>query len=176
MTDENPEYTFDPKEELPIPVWPLPSPPPSQEERLYIIGMQAENGRLRFVFVERPAHPDPSVDGPLEIRVPQDCTIILRLDDSWNWQFRHANAVMLGPMNYADRPRYFNLTPTIVNGRCMEIRFSALRLSGIGDLPNQDRYALYLNIDQDMPANAVPLPLLVRIDPDIDNPGDRPHG
>jgi hypothetical protein len=163
---------FAPKDEAPIPHWPLPVPPPSKEDRVYVIGMEATNRRLQYYFVERPPVPDPAGDGPLLIRVPNDCTIVLRLSPDWNWEFRHTDAVMLGPIKIPEKPRYFNLTPTIVDGRCMEVKFNALCLNE-GDKGNRDPYALYINVDHDAP-DSLTVPLLVRIDPDIDNPGTRP--
>lgn len=161
---------FSPKEEQPIPFWPLPSPPPSQEDRLYVIDMEASNGKFRYFFSEHPANPDPTGDGPLQLRIPKDCTIILRLSANWNWEFRHDNAIVLGPMGYAEKPRYFNLQPTIVEDRCLEVRFNALYLTDGGD--NLDPYAIYVNIYHDSGSTDGQVALLVRIDPDMDNPGD----
>jgi hypothetical protein len=79
---------------------------------------------------------------------------------------------MLGPTKIPERPRYFNLTPTIVDGRCMEVKFNALCLNEC-DKGNRDPYALYINVDHDA-SDSLTVPLLVRIDPDIDNPGTRP--
>ncbi len=173
MSTTTPVRSFRPKDEQPIPFWPLPDPPPSQEERVYVIDMEAVNGRLRYYFVERPPVPDPTGDAPLQIRVPQDCTIVFRLSQDWNWEFRHDDAVVLGPISYPEKPRYFNLTPTIVDGRCMEVRFNALYL---GDTDtNSDLYALYINVDHDSNDGTDAVPLLVRIDPDILNPGERPQ-
>lgn len=177
MSDAAQVTTFSPKNEQPIPYWPLPSPPPSQEDRVYVIDMEAANGRLRYYFSERPPVPDPSEDAPLLIRVPRDCTIILRLSPDWNWEFRHDNAIMLGPMSYLEKPRYFNLTPKIVNDRCMEVTFNALLLADAGDTTNHDPYAIYVNVDHEVSGSTDVVPLLLRIDPDIDNPGGRPpHG
>jgi hypothetical protein len=164
--------TFSPKDEQPIPFWPLSSPPPSQEDRLYVIDMEASNGRLRYFFSEQPAQPDPTGDGPLQIRILQDCTVILRLSANWNWEFRHDNAVVLGPMDYTEKPRYFNLQPTIVNGQCLEVRFNALYLTDTDS--NHDPYAIYVNIYNDEGLADGPVALLVRIDPDMTNPGGLP--
>lgn len=163
---------FNPKDEQVVPFWPLPVPPPSKEDRVYVIDMTAADRRLQYYFSERPALPDPTGDGPLQIRVPQDCTITLRLSANWNWEFRHENAVMLAPMDFPEQPRYFNLTPTIVDGRCLEVRFSALLLASVDQ--NVDGYAIYVNVDHDGPQSDTPVQLLVRIDPDMSNPGERP--
>jgi hypothetical protein len=171
MSDATKVHEFNPADEQPIPPWPSPQRPPSKEERLYVLGMQSTSGNIQFYFMERPKDPDSSKDGPLEIRVPTDCVIILKLDSAWNWEFRHENAVMLGPMNYPETPRYFNLVAEIINNRCQKVQFNALYLKG-GDYSNRDPYALYINLDQEMP-NGSPAPqLVIRIDPMIDNPGD----
>lgn len=164
--------TFSPKDEQPIPFWPLPSPPPSYEDRVYVIDMEASHGRLRYFFSEQPAVPDPTGDGPLQIRIPQDCTVILRLSSNWNWEFRHDNAIVLGPMDYTEKPRYFNLQPTIVDGRCLEVRFNALHLADADG--NNDPYAIYVNIYHDDGLASGSAALLVRIDPDMTNPGGLP--
>lgn len=166
-------YEFSPADEQPIPPWSGPQTPSSKEERVYVLGMQPVNGHMQFYFKERPQNPDPSKDGPLEIRVPTDCVIILELDSAWNWEFRHENAVMLGPMNYPETPRYFNLVPEILNSRCQKVQFNALYLNG-GDYTNRDPYALYINLDQEMADGSPAQQLMLRIDPGIDNPGD-PH-
>jgi len=166
--------SFNPYDEQPIPPWPKSGQPPSKEERIYVIGMQPINGIMQYYFKERPLYPDPSKDGPLEIRVPNDCVIVLMLDSAWKWEFRHDNAIMLGPMNYSDFPRYFNLVPNITDGKCQSVQFNALYLPN-GDYANRDPYAFYVNLDQQMPDGSPAPQLLVRIDPDIDNPGERPH-
>ena len=162
--------SFEVQSEQPIPPWPGPGPAPTLPERVYVIGMQTVEGRIEFYFVERPALPDPSGDGPLEIRVPEDCVIVLRLDPAWQWGFRTTNAVMFGPMDYQDVPRYFNLQPVVEDGRCQEVRFNARYLDIKED--NWDPYALYLEVDQKTSEDAAVVTLLIRIDPDVDNPGD----
>ena len=173
MSDAVRASAFDPIDEQPIPPWPSPQPPPSKEDRVYVLGMRPANGYMQYYFVERPQDPDPSKDGPLEIRIPTDCIIILKLDSTWNWEFRHENAVMLGAMKYPEPPRYFNLVPTIVNNKCQQVQFNALYLNG-GDYTNRDPYAFYINLDQLMPDGSPAPQLVIRIDPDIQNPGD-PH-
>jgi hypothetical protein len=98
--------------------------------------------------------------------------IVLRLDPSWQWGFRTKNAVMFGPMDYPETPRYFNLQNIVENGRCQEVRFNA-RYLNIKD-NNRDVYAFYLEIDQKAGDGTI-MPLLVRIDPDVSNPGDHPR-
>jgi len=147
---------------------------PVTEVREYVIGMRTVNGNIQFYFVDRPQSPDPSNDGPLDTRVPSDCLIVLRLDSTWAWEFRHDNAVMLGPMDYPERPRYFNLVPEIVNGKCRKVQFNALYLD-IGEQSNHDPYAFYVLLDQGLAEASAAQPLLVRIDPDTVNPGDHPH-
>lgn len=163
---------FNPADEQPIPN--SQKSLPSKEERVYVLGMRSTNGFIQYYFVSRPELPDPSKDGPLEIRVPTDCTIILKLDSAWNWEFRHENAVMLGPTNYPEFARYFNLVPEIVNNRCQKVQFSALYLN-LGEKTNVDPYAFYVNLDQVMPDGSPAPQLVIRIDPDIQNPGDHPH-
>lgn len=165
MSNAGQPRAFDPTEERTIPPWPFPGPPPSTEVRVYVLGVQIVNGSFQFHFIERPQTPDPEADGPLDIRVPKDCTIVLRLDDALDWEYRHDNAVVLGPMNYPDNGRYFNLAPVIVNGRCREVQFNALFLK-LDDYTNRDPYALYVNLIQQG------VPQMIRIDPDIINPGD----
>jgi hypothetical protein len=174
MTNSKRLSAFKPKDEHDIPPWPYPDPPPSHEERVYVLGLKVSGGQLAFYFVERPPLPDPTNDGPLQIRVPTDCVIVLRLDSAWNWQFVRENAVTLGSVDYPEKPRYFNLEPKIENGRCQEVRFNALFLD-IGDDTNSDPYALYIQLEQ-LPQSAEAPPLIVRIDPDIENPGNHPHG
>lgn len=159
---------FNPSEERPIPT--LPDPPPTKEVREYVIGMQMVSGRIRFYFVNRPKAPDPSADGPLDIRVPSDCLIVLRLDNAFAWEFRHDNAIMFGPMNYPDFVRYCNLVPEIVNGRCQKVQFNARYLDV--EEANRDPYAFYVLLDQQLSGAPLAEPLLVRIDPDIIDPGD----
>jgi hypothetical protein len=161
---------FNPKDERDIPPWPSSEPVPATEERVYVLGMRTVAGRIEFYFVERPKSPDPSNDGPLQIRVPTDCVIVLRLDSSWKWEFRHQNAVTLGPMGYPDNPRYFNLESKIADGLCKEVRFNAIYLP-ISEA-NTDPYALYVQLEQENAKGVVEVPLLLRIDPDITNPGD----
>lgn len=168
------DYSFSPREEQSVPFWPTPSPPPSKEVRVYVVGMNVSKGRLSYCFVERPPFPDPSGDGPLEIQIPEDCTIVLRLSPDWNWEFRHFDAVMLGPMNYPEKPRYFNLVQKISNDRCMEVQFNALLLSGTEDPENCDPYALYINMDHEVAGIVNAVPLLLRIDPIMTNTGIRP--
>ena len=174
MSDAANAREFNPSDEQPIPPWPSPQPPPSKGDRVYVLGMKPVDGIMQFYFVDRPQDPDPSKDGPLEIRVPKDCTIVLRLDGAWHWEFRHENAVMLGPMNYPEFARYFNLVPKVINDRCQEVRFNALYLTA-GDNTNRDPYALYINLDQNMPDGSTAPQLVIRIDPDILNPGNIPH-
>lgn len=159
-------------EERPIQPWPSPEPPPSYETRVYVMSMKPENGYMQYYFKERPATPDTTGDGPLTIRVPQDCTIIIKLDDAWNWEFRHENAIMIGTFDYPDPERYFNLVQNIVGGRCMQVQFNAQLLDR--DVVNDDPYLFYVNLDQIMPDGTAAQQLAVRIDPDIRNPGDHP--
>ena len=173
MSDTANAHEFSPGVEQPIPPWSSPQPPPSKEDRVYVLGMQPANGNIQYYFKERPPYPAPSKDGPLEIRVPTDCVIILKLDSVWNWEFRHENAVMLGPMNYPESVRYFNLVPEILNDRCQKVQFSALYLNG-GDYTNRDPYCLYINLDQKVADGSPAQRLVIRIDPGIDNPGDHP--
>jgi hypothetical protein len=173
MSDTTRAQAFDPAEEKPIPPWPLSDPLSSKEERVYVLGMNPENGDIEFRYVKRPPIPDPTKDCPLDVRVPTDCVITIELDDSWNWEFRHQNAVMLGPMRYQDFPRYFNLVSEIKNNRCKKVRFNALYLAEGAD--NRDPYALYILLDQKMADGSPTQPLLTRIDPDILNRGDDPH-
>lgn len=170
MSDSGHLRHFDPQAEHPIPPWPGPGPAPVGPERVYVIGVRTIEGRIEFYFVERPDVPDPSRDGPLQIRVPEDCVIVLKLDAGLQWGFRSKNAVMLGPMSYPSVPRYFNLVHSSVDGHCREVRFNARYL----DIKqsNADFYALYIVIDQKTGDGAVASPLLLRIDPDISNPGD----
>jgi hypothetical protein len=135
--------------------------------------MRTVEGRIEFYFVDRPPLPDPSDDGPLEIRIPEDCVIVLRLDPAWQWGFRNKNAVMFGPMDYPEVPRYFNLQNSSEGGRCQEVRFNAHRLDVTE--ANWDVYSLYIEIDQKTRNDAAIVPLLIRIDPDVKNPGDPPH-
>ena len=173
MSEATNTHEFSPADEQPIPPWPSPQPPPSKEDRVYVVGMRPANGDIQYYFVERPELPDRSKDGPLEIRVPTDCKIILQLDSAWNWEFRHENAVMLGPMKYPEFPRYFNLVPEIVNNRCQKVQFNALYLN-VDGVVNRDPYCLYINLDQRMADGTPAQQLVIRIDPDIDNPGS-PH-
>ena len=155
---------FNPSEERPIPT--SVDHLPATKVREYVIGMQAVSGQLRFYFIDHPELPAPSNDGPLDIRIPSDCLIVLRLDSTLAWEFRHDNAVMLGPMNYPEVVRYCNLVPEIVNGRCQKVQFDARYLDV--KQSNRDPYAFYVLIDQQLPGQS----LLVRIDPDMVNPGD----
>jgi len=174
MSDATNVQAFYPADEKPIPAWPVPAPLPSRETRVYVLGMKPVNGKIQIYFVERPQLPDPSKDGPLEIRVPSDCVIVLKLDQAWAWEFRHDNAVMLGPSKYPEPQRYFNLVPEILDGKCQKVQFNALYFNG-NDKTNSDPYALYVNLDQEMPDGSPAQQLMIRIDPDIMNPGDLPH-
>lgn len=162
--------SFNPREEHDIPAWPFPEPPPSGPERVYVLSMRTVDNRLEYYFSQRPDSPDPSADLPLTIRVPSDCVIVLRLNEAWDWQFREDAAVVLGPQQYSDRERYFNLQPTIIDGICKEVSFVAkyLPIQGV----NNDPYAVYLNVGQRSGSNNTVSQLLVRIDPDVRNPGD----
>lgn len=172
MSNETTATVVDISEERPIMPWPSTDPLPSYETRVYVLSMKTENGYMQYYFKDRPASPDPTGDGPLTIRVPQDCTIIIKLDDAWKWEFRHENAIMIGTVNYPDPARYFNLVQDIVDGRCMQVQFSAQYLDK--DVVNDDPYLFYVNLDQIMPDGTPASTLAVRIDPDIMNPGDHP--
>jgi hypothetical protein len=147
----------------------------SNEIRNYVLSVDidATNGYLRFYYSQRPLKPDPSSDGPLSMRVWTDCTIVIELDTSSikNWEFRHVNAVTMGPSNYATPARYFNLVPAIVNNRCQSVQFNAQYLN-MNDRNNHDPFNLYLYFDQEVPPGNPPSQLLIILDPDIQNPGD----
>lgn len=172
MSDDTTATVVDISEERPIPQWPSPEPPPSYETRVYVMSMKSENGYMQYYFKDRPETPDPTGDGPLTIRVPQDCTIVIKLDDAWKWEFRHENAIMIGTFDYPDPARYFNLSEKIVDGRCMQVQFNAQYLDK--DVVNDDPYLFYINLDQVMPDGTPAQALAVRIDPDIRNPGNPP--
>lgn len=171
---------FDPKDEQPIPhrltaaAAAKAAPALPKEVRRYVIGMHAEHGKISFFFTERPHQPDPTGDGPLELRVPANCTLEICLDHRWNWEFRQDNAVMLGPMNYPEDPRYFNLEHVVENGHCRKVRFDA-QLLGTKDPKNRDPYAFYVNLLKQASNGQFETEMMLRIDPDIINTGERPN-
>lgn len=172
MSDQTTATVVDISEERPIQPWTSTDPLPSYETRVYVMSIKAENGYMQYYFKDRPDSPDPTGDGPLTIRVPQDCTIVIKLDDAWKWEFRHENAIIIGTSEYPDPARYFNLVQDIVDGRCMQVQFNAQYLDQ--DVVNDDPYLFYINLDQIMPDGTAAPTLAVRIDPDIRNPGDHP--
>lgn len=170
---------FDPKDEQPIPhrltaaAAAKAAQPTPKDVRKYVIGMHAEHGKISFFFTEHPHDAPPPTDDPLALQVPADCTLEICLDDRWNWEFRHDNAVMLGPMSYPDDKRYFNLEHVVENGRCRKVRFDA-QLLATKDEKNRDPYAFYVNLLRPAPDGKFTTEMMLRIDPDIINTGERP--
>jgi hypothetical protein len=136
--------------------------PPSAETRTYVLSSKVQGGLLQFYFSSAPATPDPSGDPPLQMRVPDNCQIVLELDSSLQWQFRtDGDAITLGS---AARNYYFNLTPVSPQ----RVSFYALFNSNGDYVNNLDPYNIYVDVSQGGTMQA----LEIRIDPDIENPGD----
>ena len=156
---------FRPRDENPISPWP-DSSPPSYPEAVYVIGMRAVENRIEYYFVEQPDGTKKDGDAPLTIRVLKHTTIVLKLDPKWDWSFAADTAVVIGPVDHPEKGRYFNLKANSKG----EVRFLAQYLDiGTG---NADPYAIYLSVGQGVNKDGVDRRLLVRIDPDMLNPGD----
>lgn len=148
----------------------------AKEIRTYVLSLEQLGKHVQFYFKSRPRNPDPSGDNPLTVRIPRDCTVVFKLDRQWDWEFRHDNAITLSDKpHYPKEQRYANLKPTIQKSRCYKVAFDARRLTE-NDYTNRDQFNLYLQLDQILPkANrSTPLQLPIRLDPDIQNPGDPP--
>jgi len=173
--------------ETAIGVWNAASPgtpPPSAEDRLYILSIDPDQKPvLQIYFSERPKSPDTSKDDPLCVRIPVNCRIILQLDPGWNWEFRQP------PVKPADDPGnlgaitvnqgvtgYYNLEYEVLNGKCRRVSFFAQYRSGIAyqEGANFDSFNIYLLIDKANAGVNEPAQLAVRLDPDIQNPGNPP--
>jgi hypothetical protein len=136
--------------------------PPCTETRKYVLSSRVQGSFLQFFFSSTPPAPDPSEDPPLQIRVPDNCQIEVELDSSLQWQFRtDGDAITLGS---SARAFYFNLT--VVNPQC--VSFYALYNTSGDYTNNLDPYNIYVDISQ----GGATQPLEIRIDPDIENPGD----
>lgn len=161
-------------DERPIPKSTQPSPGPSVN---YTLGLVADvNGNLEPAFVGVVPNQKPG-DGPLDIRIMEDCTIVITVDTSvYNWELKHKHSITLGLNSVYPGDRYFNLKETFdANGHCTGISFDAYYLDA--DVANLDPYNLsFLAYLQSLggagAAAAATAPLKVRIDPDIRNPGD----
>jgi len=136
--------------------------PPAQETRTYVISATVQGGILQFYFSSKPPAPIYPDDGPLLIRVPDNCRIALVLDSALQWQFpSNSDAVTLGS---TARPFYFNLTLETPQ----RVSFYALFNNNGDYVNNLDPYNIYINLTQTGTTQS----LAVRIDPDIENPGD----
>lgn len=132
--------------------------------RVYILGYNPLTG---YSFVARPANPDPSMDGPLEMRVDMNCTLVIQLQhyENLDWEF-DTDAIQI---DRTAQTRYFNLVkPTWTdaqgNEHCTQIFFYATYLDQAA--PNEDLFNIYVKIDG----------VSKLIDPDIKNPGDGTQG
>src|SRR6185437_4406051 len=148
--------------EQPIPARDPSTLPPVQEVRTYVISARVQNGLLQFYFSSQPPAPIYPDDPPLLIRVPDNCRTVLQLDTTLQWQFRSdGDAITLGS---TARPFYFNLvleTP-------QRASFYALFNDNNDYVNNRDPYNIYIDLTQ----AGTTQHLAVRIDPDVENPGN----
>ena len=71
------------------------------EVRRYMLSANTDDGFIQFYFKERPPRPNYDDDGPLEVRIPNDCWIKFVLDPALRWRFRH-DFTNLPPVSYGN--------------------------------------------------------------------------
>jgi len=137
--------------------------------------MAPANGYLQIYFTQGPLASGSPNDPPIAMSVWQDCLVTVELDTSWNWEFIQGGSV--APMTLGlpqEATRYFNLVPTVgPNNRCTKIQFGAQYYAG-GPKGNLDPFNLYVLLDQPAATGSFALQVPVKIDPEVENPGDPP--
>ena len=111
-------------------------------------------------------------DGPLDIRIYNDCVVTLALDTgNCDWEFDPAAAVTLGTPG-SPGARYHNLRLATSNQRNVRATFEAAYLNIT--TANSDPYSMNFIVYTDPTTGAhYPQPVNLNIDPQIRNPG--PH-
>jgi hypothetical protein len=138
----------------------------------YVVRMTAKHGYLKIYFTAGPlAGSDPS-SLPVKIIVPSGgCIISLELDTvSWNWEFVLTGDV--SPVSLSatgEQTRYYNLAtfPDPTTQKITKAQFNAIYWQA-GAAGNIDHFNLFVMFDTS--DGSEPLP--IKIDPDIQNPGD----
>ena len=174
--------------EVPIVDWDPTNPgtPPNWPNivsRKYELDVNTDiDGNLQFYLSQTPAGASTEESGPVELTVPADCQIFLSLSGDWNWSFRTPSSSFPGPAMSMSVPtgakntRYFNLDHGPAGQPCKQISFYAQLYVGVPISSNFDAFNLYILLDQ-LDADGNPgTPLAIKLDPDIQNPGDPdPH-
>ncbi len=142
----------------------------------FTISLKAGIGGLPTAFFSNQTPPRAPSDGPADIRIKDDCKVVLMLDTSspYDFEFRPNRALTLARND--DRPgnRYAVLTPILDgNGRWIGLSFYAAHETK-NVMSNLDPYNLYFNVyfRNATDGSRISPPLTLRFDPDIKNPGD----
>ena len=143
--------------------------------RLYILSLrQSTDGKLEPYIVQGPHDYDHLNDGPLELKVTENCSITLQLDEDIDWEFDQVAPLTLG--DTADKgTRYFDLQSLLAgdSNKCVGVSLTALRKDAIPGPANRDPYNLnFLVYLRQTDGRRISTPLSLAIDPDIKNPGD----
>jgi len=189
------------------------------EVRTYVLSANVDDGFVQFYFKDRPPRPNFDKDGPLEVRVPNDCWIRFILDPALHWRFRHKFKNLPGkytpPIELPEDVS--NEAVTLGDKACMELYSDLRHISSqevmffawycddrfkccwpadpqansqgdqgakaapadvVAKTRDPDEFNIYVELEQ-MSAEAIPgkkkhygKVLEIRIDPDMQNPGD----
>jgi hypothetical protein len=137
----------------------------------YVLRMAIANNDLEIYFTAGPQSANLPLDS-IPIKILKKCVIKLEIDKALNCTFVNDNSVHTMTLSSTAVAKYYWNLKCAPNAKSLQFEAD---WNNAGALGNPHPFNVYVVVDQPPFANGKPSrPLPIKIDPDIQNPGD-PH-